>query len=335
MNDSDYMNLAILQACRATIDVAPNPYVGAVLVKDSKIIGSGFHRKYGEHHAEVDAINNASSDVQGATLYVTLEPCCHINKQTPPCTDLIIKHKIAKVVIGSTDPNPEVSGRGLQILKEAGIEVLSGILKTECDSINKAFFKFIKTGLPYVHLKFAQTLDGKIATNTKDSKWISGEESRLLVHEQRAMYQSILVGAGTARADNPKLTSRLETTYCPTRFVVSNSKKLDKGLHIFTDEFKDKTQLISSEQDSFKSILEKIAEKKISSVYIEGGHSILCQVLKEDLWDEISIFVALKIIGSGIGATDGIEITKMDDAIKFNNADVSKIGEDIHVHIRR
>ncbi len=335
MNADKYMSLAILEAKRATIEVAPNPYVGAVLVKNGKIIGTGFHQKYGSAHAEVNAIENATESIEGSELYVTLEPCCHTNKQTPPCTDLIIKSGIKKIYIGSTDPNANVAGRGIKLLRAAGIEVQTNILKKECNDLNKIFFKFITTGLPYVHLKYAQTLDGKIATSSNDSKWISGEESRKLVHEQRRNYQSILIGANTARFDNPSLTSRLENTYCPIRFIVSQSNNFDHTLHLFSDEFKSKTKILTPTTDSFKDILLKIANEKISSVYIEGGQSIISQILKDNLWDELSIFMAPKIVGRGLGATDSIEIEKMQEAIELSYSSIDKVGNDLHINIRR
>lgn len=207
--DEAYMRRAIQLALRGSGWVNPNPLVGAVVVKDGRIIGQGWHRAYGEPHAERHALANCTEDAKGATIYVTLEPCCHTGKQ-PPCTDALIEAGIARVVMGAYDPNPKVSGGGIAQLEEAGIEVVQGVLVEECELINQAFLHYIQTGKPYVTLKYAMTLDGKIATRSGKSKWITGEAARRRVHEDRQRNSAIMVGVGTVLKDDPMLTTRLE-----------------------------------------------------------------------------------------------------------------------------
>lgn len=207
--DSLYMNRALALAELGAGYVNPNPLVGAVIVKDNKIIGNGYHAKYGEAHAEINAFNNATEPVAGATMYVTLEPCSHFGK-TPPCVEAIINRGIKKVVVAVEDPNPLVAGRGIKILRENGIEVTTGVLEKEAKKLNEIFIKFITTGLPFCSLKTAMTLDGKIAAHTGDSRWITSDKSREYVHKLRHKYSSIMVGIGTVLADDPLLTTRLE-----------------------------------------------------------------------------------------------------------------------------
>ena len=199
-----YMKRAIELALEGEGYVNPNPMVGAVIVKDGRIIGEGYHRRYGELHAERNAIASLTESAEGATIYVTLEPCCHYGK-TPPCTEAIIENKLSRVVIGSKDPNPLVAGKGVKRLREAGIEVIEDFLRDECDELNPVFFHYITTGLPYVVLKYAMTMDGKIATRTGASKWITGEEARGEVQRLRHKYSAIMAGIGTVLADDPLL----------------------------------------------------------------------------------------------------------------------------------
>lgn len=207
--DEFYMARAVRLARNGIGWVNPNPLVGAVVVKNGRIIGQGWHRAYGDLHAERHALANCTDDPRGATIYVTLEPCCHTGKQ-PPCTEALIEAGLARVVMGSDDPNPEVAGRGVAQLQKAGIEVTRGVLRRECDELNRAFFHYIQTGKPYVILKYAMTLDGKIATRSGKSKWITGEVARRRVHEDRQRYAAIMVGVGTVLADDPLLTCRLD-----------------------------------------------------------------------------------------------------------------------------
>ena len=208
MPDEEYMKRALALARRGLGKVSPNPMVGAVIVKDGRIIGQGYHRWFGGKHAEVNAIENASGSTSGSTMYVTLEPCCH-QGQTPPCSDAIIKNRIKKVVIGMLDPDKRVSGRSIDILREGGIECTVGILEDECRALNETYIKHRSTGLPFVTIKFAQTLDGRIASSTGHSRWISSPASRKVAHRLRARHDAILAGVGNILADDPELTTRL------------------------------------------------------------------------------------------------------------------------------
>jgi len=205
MTDERYMKMALGLAKRGAPWASPNPLVGSVIVRNDRIIGKGWHRCCGENHAEINAIENATEPVQGSTVYITLEPCSH-HGRTPPCVERLLSEKPARVVIGTVDPNPLVSGRGVAALKRHGIETRVGVLEDQCREINEAFFKFIRTRIPFVTLKFAQSLDGKIATSTGHSRWISSEPSRVFAHRLRSLHDAILVGSGTVTKDDPELT---------------------------------------------------------------------------------------------------------------------------------
>lgn len=225
MTPQDYMRIAIQEAKKGEGFTNPNPLVGAVLVKDGKIIGKDYHHKCGEFHAERNVILNCKEDLQGAAIYVTLEPCCHFGK-TPPCTRIIIESGITEVYIGSYDPNPKVNGGGIKQLRDAGIKVITEVLKEECDALNPIFFHYIEKKEPYVVLKYAMTADGKIATHTGASKWITGEESRARVQKSRKIYSGIMVGIGTVLADDPMLTCRLENAINPTRIICDSKLRI-------------------------------------------------------------------------------------------------------------
>lgn len=231
MNDREYMLRAIELARRGEGWVNPNPLVGAVIVKDGRIIGEGWHRKYGELHAEREAIASLTEPAEGATIYVTLEPCCHYGKQ-PPCTLAIVEQGIGKVVIGSRDPNPKVAGKGARMLREHGIEVVEDFMRDECDVLNPYFFHYITTGRPYVLMKYAMTADGKIATRTGASKWISGEASRKRAHRWRNACMGIMVGIGTVLADDPTLNCRIEGGRDPIRIICDSSLRIPEDSQI-------------------------------------------------------------------------------------------------------
>ena len=239
MNSSQtkqYMYRALELAKKGTGAVNPNPLVGAVLVKDNRIIGEGYHQKYGQLHAERNAIADCyrrGENPAGAELYVTLEPCCHYGK-TPPCTEAIIENKIVKVYVGSNDPNPLVDGGGIAVLRAHGIEVETGILKQECDALNEIFFHYIRTKRPFVLMKYAMTMDGKIATVTGDSKWITGEAARRQVHEDRNRCAAIMAGVGTVIADNPMLNCRLPEGHSPVRIICDTSLRTPADSHVVT-----------------------------------------------------------------------------------------------------
>ena len=225
-NDEFYMKEALRLARRGLGKTSPNPMVGAVIVRDGNIIGKGHHRRYGGPHAEVEAIRDAQGDINGATMYVTLEPCCHYKKKTPPCLDLLLQYDLKKVVIGTLDPNPVVDGKSVEALRQRGIETISGVLGEECEKLNEVFFKWIRKGMPFVTLKLAQTIDGRIATDTGDARWISSEKSRKLAHKLRGTHDVVLIGVGTVMADNPQLTVRNVKGRNPQRIIVDSNLKI-------------------------------------------------------------------------------------------------------------
>lgn len=305
--------------------VSPNPMVGCVIVKNGKVIAEGYHKQFGSSHAEVNAVNSAKGiNLKGSTLYVNLEPCSHYGK-TPPCTDEIIKNKISEVVIGTKDPNRLVAGKGIKKLKKHGIEVTVGVLEDECRKTNKFYFKYINTGLPYITLKAAQTLDGKIADLNGKSKWISSIESRKLVHELRSTYDAVLVGKNTVEHDNPELTVRHIKGRNPYRIVIDKALALNLNNKLFSDKFTDKTIIIASkEPDEFlsrileqrnikvikaktknglidiKDAMKKIGRLNISSILIEGGAFTFSEFIRQKSADEILLFTSPKLMGKGI-----------------------------------
>ena len=235
----NYMRLAMELALKGGNRVSPNPLVGAVIVKDGEIIGQGYHEEYGGPHAEINALRSADSSPTGATMYVTLEPCCHHGK-TPPCTEALIRSGISRVVVGAKDPNPLVAGRGMEILRESGISVEMSELESECEALNRIFFHYIRTGTPYVVMKYAMTLDGKTATVSGRSRWISGEVSRENVHRTRNMLTAIMTGSGTVLADDPELTCRIEGGRDPIRIICDSRLRIPLDAKVFrnTDSIK-------------------------------------------------------------------------------------------------
>ena len=335
--------------------VSPNPMVGAVLVKADRIVAHGYHHRFGGPHAEVECLRSYRGDPSTATLYVNLEPCSYYGK-TPPCTDLIIRSGIRRVVFGIRDPNPLVSGRGIRALRRAGVDVAEGVLKLEATELNRFFLKHITTGMPYVHVKVAQTLDGKIADVKGKSRWISSPESRKLVHRWRAEHDAILVGAGTIKADDPALTVRMVKGSSPAvvvidgGFSVSHASRVfanTKGRRVFicvgenvTQRHKAKAAVLRKrgvEIVEFKmrhgvialsGILRYLCSRQVGSVLVEGGATVFGQVVREGLADEISIFVAPRLMGSGRNAFGEIRNgrTIMSQEMRLN---VSRSGGDI------
>lgn len=355
MNPADYMNLA-LQLAQGTVgQTSPNPAVGAVLVKNNQIVGMGAHLKSGQPHAEVHAIHMARENAEGATLYVTLEPCSHYGK-TPPCSELIIKSGIKQVFVATTDPNPLVAGRGIEQMRKAGIEVELGLLEKEALELNKVFFYNIKFGRPYVTLKSAVSLDGKTATITGDSKWITGEDARLDVHEWRHRHDAILVGVNTVLKDNPSLTTRLPSGgKNPIRIILDTHLRTPIDVQIVTDH-KAPTWLvtgcnISQEQEStFKAqgidiikmmdskiiindLLQVLWEKGITSIFVEGGAEVHGSFLKEKAFQQIITYIAPKLIGGRMApaAIGGPGFENIEDAIPLDIKEVKKIGNDLRV----
>lgn len=331
--------------------VGANPLVGAVIVKNDQIIAEGFHRKWGEDHAELDAIKKANIDLAGTTLYCNLEPCCHEDKKTPPCAQRIIKEGIKTVVISNLDPNPKVSGKGIKLLQEAGIEVITGVLEKQGLELNEIFFYHIVNHKPFVHLKMAQTIDGKLASVTKDSKWITSEKSRTHVHQQRQMYDAILVGANTIREDNPSLTVRLPDAKdkAMTRFVLSKSGLLDPSANIFNDEFKEQTYVIIPENldndlpfqtvrcplkkdKSFDLgvLVQKLYDEyKIRSLFVEGGQLVFTSFIQQHQYNKVSVYIAPKILGKGHETIGDLRFEKIADAISFDDFKWTTLGPDI------
>ncbi|MBT3584630.1 MAG: bifunctional diaminohydroxyphosphoribosylaminopyrimidine deaminase/5-amino-6-(5-phosphoribosylamino)uracil reductase RibD [Halobacteriovoraceae bacterium] len=344
--------------------VAPNPMVGSVIVMDDLIIGRGYHKVYGGAHAEVNAITNAKEngyEVTGATLYINLEPCCHTDKQTPPCTDLIIKSGIKKVVIANLDPNPKVSGHGVELLRLAGIEVLTGLMEERGKILNEVFFKYISTGLPFVHLKAAQTLDGRIATETGDSKWISNEKARTLVHRMRLRYDAVCVGRNTLNRDNPQLNIRMgiqSKGKIPFRVVVGDPEEIDKNATILSDN-PEKTVIVTANKNweeaspetrrffmarpfriitvsdfgnakiAMEEALQKLGEMGISSILVEGGSYLFSSFIDQKLYDKITFFIAPKIIGNGEAAYKNTKLLNISDALEFDKVKYTSIDDQI------
>lgn len=326
MAEEQFMKRAIELAKQGVGWTAPNPLVGAVVVKNGRVIGEGYHRKYGELHAERNALAACTEDPAGATLYVTLEPCCHYGK-TPPCTEIIIEKKIAKVVIGSRDPNPKVAGKGARILREHGIEVVEDYMREACDALNPVFFHYITTKTPYVVLKFAMTLDGKIATRTGASKWITGEAARNHVHQLRGRYAGILAGIGTVLADDPMLNCRIDGAHQPLRIILDSHLRIPMGSRLVrsakeypllivcnesTRDREEGTNRIQKLEEAgakvwtlpeknghpdLNVLMQRLGEEKIDSVLIEGGGTANEAALKAHIVHHVYAYIAPKIFG--------------------------------------
>ncbi len=360
MTDEHYMKIALKYARRGEGWTSPNPMVGAVIVRDGEIIGKGYHRKYGEAHAEINAISDVSGPIEGATFYVTLEPCSHYGK-TPPCVDRIIEAQASRVVVGTVDPNPLVSGRGLSILQNHGIETEVGILGEECERLNEKFFTFMKTGVPFVTLKYAQTLDGRIASSTGHSQWISSEPSLTFAHRLRGLHDAILVGSGTVAADDPDLRVRLVRGRNPLRIVADSTLRISDGARILDNQDSAKTlivtgplhgrnipamleekgieTLILDEKNKgvldLKALLVELGKRQVSSLLVEGGAGILTSFVKEGLFDRIIVITAPRILGRGIEAIGDLGIARIDDAIPLNVETVRRSGDDLVTCFRK
>jgi diaminohydroxyphosphoribosylaminopyrimidine deaminase/5-amino-6-(5-phosphoribosylamino)uracil reductase len=350
--DIHYMKRALRLAKKGQGKVSPNPLVGAVVVKNNQIIGEGYHQKYGDPHAEINAIKSAGPTVKDATLYSTLEPCCHSDKQTPPCTNRIIREGLRRVVVAGTDPNPKVDGKGLKILQDAGIEVEKDILSKENQDLNKFYYKFVKTRLPYVTLKVAQTIDGFISNDQNQQLWLTGERSKRLVHYWRSTYDSVLIGANTLRIDNPLLTVRYGKKRNPLRIIISGSTKIDPESQIFIQKPENSTWILTIEQNhsmlskrlsqtgckiielsadsnlqlSILSVLEYLSKQKITSVLVEGGQQIFSQFIQSGFWDELNLMIAPKVLGQGIRSFN-IETTQKLSSFHLHRT--KKLGEDV------
>lgn len=324
MTDELYMQRCLELAYLGMGNVSPNPLVGCVIVSDGKIIGEGYHEKFGEAHAEVNAVkavtekygNQAAALLANATAYVSLEPCAHFGK-TPPCADLLVKHRIKRVVIGNRDPFEGVNGKGIEKLKNAGIEVVSGVLEAECSKLNRRFFTRIRKQRPYIILKWAETADGYFAPNNGAQQWISGALAQTLVHKWRGEEDAILIGKRTAMVDNPQLNARMWEGKNPLRILIDRNLDVPQSHHIYNDQAKTvifnehKTEVNHNihyiqMEDMQYYLPQKIAFQlylmDIQSVIIEGGANILHQFINAKLWDEARIFIADKSWTTGVPA---------------------------------
>lgn len=324
----------------------PNPMVGCVIVKDGRVIAEGFHRRSGEAHAELDAINKASESVKGATVYVNLEPCCHTNKKTPPCAQRLIEEGVAKVVITNLDPNPEVNGKGVELLRAAGIIVEHGTHADIGEELNEAFFHSQRSKLPFVHLKMASTLDGKTAMASGESRWITGEEARNEVHLMRARHQAVMVGAGTLRADNPKLNVRLPgySGDQPWRIVFTGSGNLPSDKNLFTDELREKTLVFTKSGcnvdlppgqvirvKSLRDALENLYSRRIISILLEGGPCLAGEFLKENLLQRVSLFLNPSFLGQGPASIGDFGLTSLNHRPKLTRVKTKMFGDDLYL----
>jgi diaminohydroxyphosphoribosylaminopyrimidine deaminase/5-amino-6-(5-phosphoribosylamino)uracil reductase len=356
--DTKYMKRALSLARKGIGTTSPNPAVGCVIVKNGMIIGEGWHKRAGGHHAEIHALEMAGTRARGADVYVTLEPCSHTGR-TPPCSEALIRAGVKRVVAGMLDPNPLVSGGGLAALEQAGIETACGIREDDCRAINLPFIKHVTTGIPYVTYKCAMTLDGNIATITGESRWISCEESRKYVHRMRSQMDAVMVGVDTIITDNPHLTVRHVRGKDPLRVIVDTRLRTPESVNVLNGPLSSNTIIATTESDpgvhlpylkqgatilvcdghdgrvSMKDLLQKLGAMGVQSILLEGGSRLAGNMLQLGVIDELVFFVAPKIIGSNGFAPFTLQgITSMAQAIKLNFTDVCRIGTDIVVTAR-
>lgn len=353
--DEKYMRLAMQLAGNAIGRTSPNPLVGAVIVKDNRVVGCGWHRKAGTPHAEVHALNQAGELAQGADVYVTLEPCAHYGK-TPPCAKALVEAKVKNVYGGLLDVNPKVAGKGFKILEDAGIHVEYGFLQDELRKQNEVFFKWIEHKKPFVVLKAAMTLDGKIATATGQSKWITNETSRAYGYKLRDIYDGIMVGINTVIEDNPMLTARVDGGKNPIRIVVDSSLKIDINANVVQDKSaktiiattdkadKDKilklqaqdVDVIVVDKDEndkvdIEKLLDILGQQNICSILVEGGATLSGSFVAKKLVDKVYFFIAPKIIGGKEAKTpvSGTGILNLQEALALKDIQIEKLEEDI------
>ncbi len=353
IQDEYWMKQALSLAEKGRPQTSPNPLVGCVIVKNNKLIAQGYHTKYGAPHAEVEAINRAGSRVKGSTLYVTLEPCSTFGK-TPPCTEIIKRAGIKRLVIGAVDPNPKHNGRAISILKKSRIQIKTGILKNEVLRQNESFVKWMKTGIPFVILKMAQSLDGKIATRTGSSRWISDRQARFWVHNLRSKVDAIVIGKNTFLMDNPRLTVRNgKLTKSPWRIILDSRGESSRQARIFHQKgpilltcsekylnhvikkYKNTGVTIlplkeKSGRLNLKQLLKHLGELGITSLLVEGGGEVAASFIEERLVDKIKWILAPKIVGGRDAKTsvEGLGIKELSNAPKIKSVQVSRLGED-------
>lgn len=355
LQDEDFMRAALTLAHHAEGRTSPNPLVGAVIVRDGHIVAAGWHRRAGTEHAEIHALRMAGTLARGATLYVTLEPCAHYGR-TGPCAKAVAEAGIRRVVIGMRDPNPLVSGKGIRILENAGIEVRCGVLEKEAAQLNEVFLKWMETGLPFVVLKAAMSLDGKIATCTGESQWITNRASRTRVHEMRDRYDAILVGIGTVLKDDPSLTTRLSDRQGknPVRIIADSMARTPLTANVVTDGLAPTIIAVTEQAPServealrnagvqvltagkgsqvdLRSLMKQLAQKEICSVLAEGGGQIHFSLLKAGLVDKVCMFIAPELIG-GQGALTPVEgegFSSLGDAVRLDRMTTEMLDGDV------
>ncbi len=355
--DERYMRRALQLARKGMEGVSPNPMVGAVIVRKGKIVADGYHRKFGAEHAEIDAVKKASGSVRGATIYVNLEPCCHWGK-TPPCVDTLIEQGVTRVVVGTLDANPLVNGKGAQMLRDRGIEVVIGILEQEAQRLNEVYFHYIRTGLPFITIKYAQSLDGRIATSQGASRWISSEQSRKFAHRLRARHDAIMIGIGTVMADDPQLTVRLVKGRDPLRIILDNNLRIPLHSQVLQGEGETiiatldahdtkKVEAIQRQgkevlrvekgadgRVQLRSLLKTLAENGISSILVEGGREVITALLREGLANRMVVITAPLILGKGVEGVGDLGITDIGKAIRPSSWEIKRIGGDIVFDLR-
>lgn len=353
MTDLAYMHRALALAERGCGWVNPNPMVGAVIVKDGKIIGEGYHAKYGELHAERMALASCTVSPAGATLYVTLEPCCHQGK-TPPCTEAILESGIARVVVGSSDANPLVCCQGVCDLRAHGIAVIEGVAQDACDRLNESFFHYIQTQTPYVILKYAMTMDGKIATRTGKSQWITGAAARERVHADRHRYTAIMTGVGTVLADNPRLTARLAHSKNPVRVICDTHLRTPLDAQVVTTAALAPTLIATAVTDparhrlyiesgceivtvpekdghiDLRTLMIQLGQRQIDSILLEGGGTLNWSALQSGIVQKVQAYIAPKFFGgSGLSPVAGLGVDAPAAAIRLGTPVITPIGADI------
>lgn len=352
--DRKFMRRAIELAKKGEGFTSPNPMVGAVIVKDGCIIGEGYHERYGGLHAERNALASVTESPKGAVIYVTLEPCCHYGKQ-PPCVDAILEAGIARVVTGSDDPNPLVAGKGFKRLIEHGVEVTTHVEKEACDALNPVFFHYIQTGIPYVAMKYAMTMDGKIAAYTGQSKWITGEEARAFVQKLRHRYTGIMAGAGTVLADDPRLTCRIPGARQPVRIICDTRLRIPSDANVVETAKEIPTILATCQADpdrirpfeekgcqvltlpeedghvDLRALMRELGKRQIDSILLEGGGTLNWSALKSGIVQKVYCFTAPKLFG-GIDARTPVEgrgVASPGEAFSLTHLKVTQVGEDL------
>ena len=354
MKEETCMELALELALKGCGRVNPNPLAGAVVVKDGRIIGRGYHAVFGGLHAERDALASCTESPEGADLYVTLEPCCHHGKQ-PPCTDAILESRIRRVFVGSADPNPLVRGRGVALLRARGVEVIEGVLRERCDEINRPFFHYIQTGLPYVILKYAMTLDGKTASFTGASRWITGEEARRRVHEDRNRFAAILVGSGTVLTDDPLLTCRIPGGRNPLRVICDTSLRTPLQSQIAATACRIPTLLATGCGDAqrqkpyldlgfevaalpkrdgqvdLKALMRLLGGRGIDSVLMEGGAALGWSAVKSGIVNRVQAYISPRLLGGQTAPTPvgGQGFSCPDEALRLAAPTIRRLGRDL------